>query len=376
GSAALMAGDLATTPVTGMRVQLCGDAHLRNFGVFATPERDEVFDVNDFDETLPGPWEWDVKRLAASLVLAAGEHGVDPRERRKTAVAAVRSYREQMGRFARQRYLDTWYAHIDLHHIPGAVRRKGRKLLGRSMAAARRHTGLYAFPRMTHVTGRGPQIADDPPFIAHPRGRSGVRWAERVFEVYRRGLPDERRGLLDRYHLVDVAQKVVGIGSVGTECAVLLLMADPDVEDPIFLQLKQASASVLEPFAGASRYADPAERVVAGQHLIQEASDIFLGRSAEGPRRYYLRQLRDMKFSPDVAAVGAKTLAGLGELCGAALARAHARSGDPARISGYLGNRPSFDEALGDFAVAYARQAERDHRRFVRGFQKGRFPSG
>jgi uncharacterized protein (DUF2252 family) len=372
GSANVMASDLATTPTTGIRVQLCGDAHLGNFGVFATPERDEVFDVNDFDETLAGPWEWDVKRLAASLVEASRQNGFSRSAGRRAARTAVRCYRRSMGRFARMRYLDIWYAHIDLTTLSKQVRREGRKLIDRAVDQARRQTSLHVFPRLVRrVNGRF-QIRDDPPLIAHYKDTADIESSRSFFDRYLRSLPEERRRLLDRYHLVDVAQKVVGVGSVGTVCSVLLLMGDSDVEDPLFLQLKEAGPSALEPYAGPSSYANHAERVVHGQHLIQEASDTFLGWSSLQSRDFYVRQLRDMKFSSDITTLGAKALVGQAELCGTALARAHARSGDPALISGYLGEGDVFDRAVTTFAEAYADQTERDYRALLRAIKKGR----
>jgi len=372
GAAALMARDLAGGPRTGIRVQLAGDAHLGNFGIFATPERDRVFDVNDFDETLPGPWEWDVKRLATSLVLVGRQNGCSPAESRRAARAAVRSYRQLMGRFATMRYLDTWYSHIDLDSVSRLVPRAGRKAIGRAMARARRRTGLHAFPHLTEAVRGRFRIRDEPPLIVHYADPVDAEAARSFYDRYLASLPDERRMLLERYHLVDVAQKVVGVGSVGTACSVMLLMGDGDVEDPLFLQLKQALPSVLEPYAGASPYRNHAQRVVTGQHLIQESSDAFLGWGTMRSRDVYVRQLRDMKFSADVTALGPKALAGQGELCGSALARAHARTGDPAEISGYLGDRDLFDRAIVRFAEAYADQTERDHAALCKAIRRGR----
>ncbi|HXQ94486.1 MAG TPA: DUF2252 domain-containing protein [Thermoplasmata archaeon] len=375
GSAVVMARDLSTTPDCGLRVQLCGDAHVANFGIYATPERDRVFDANDFDETLPGPFEWDLKRLAASLVVAARQNRLPTRSGREAAVAALRSYRERMHAFAAERYYDVWYSHIDARHIPAGVDLRGRRLLGRAFRQARRRTGLYAFPRLVERVGGEFRIRDDPPLIVHYRDPEEMAGAARALRRYRRSLPAERRVLLDRYELVDVAQKVVGVGSVGLQCSVLLLLGDSDVADPLFLQLKQAVASVLEPYAGASRFPSHAERVVVGQHLVQEASDVTLGWSSWSGREYYVRQLLDMKFSSDVAGMGSKSLLGQAELCGAALARAHARTGDPSMISGYLGEKDSFEEAVATFAVAYADQTVADHRALVRAVRRGRLPA-
>ncbi|MCI4353549.1 MAG: DUF2252 domain-containing protein [Thermoplasmata archaeon] len=372
GSAGVMARDLSTTPATGSRVQLCGDAHLSNFGVFATPERDRVFDVNDFDETLPGPWEWDVKRLTTSVILAGRQNGFPGRVTGRAARTAVAAYRRAMQTFARARYLETWYSHIDRKSVAEQVGREGRKVIDTSLREARRQTDLHAFPKLVRTVRGRPRISDDPPLIVHYDDPADAEDSRAFFDRYVATLPDERRMLLDRYHIADVAQKVVGVGSVGTVCSILLLMGDRDVEDPLFLQLKQASASALEPYAGASLYENHAQRVVVGQHLVQEASDIFLGWSTLRSRDFYFRQLRDMKFATNLASLRPKALAGQAELCGAALARAHARSGDPAFISGYLGGRDGFDRAIEQFAEAYADQTERDHAAFVRAIRRGR----
>jgi len=375
GAASVMALDLASTPSTGLRAQLCGDAHLANFGFFATPERDQVFDVNDFDETLPGPWEWDVKRLATSIVLAGRHDGFTGAQCRKATRAAVRSYRERMAEFASTRYLDTWYAHIDRR--PGSVPTDAgeRRLIDRAVTRARRRTGFHAFPKMVRAVRRGYRIREVPPLLVHYREHSDAGESRAFFERYLASLPDELRVLLDRYHVADVAQKVVGVGSVGTACSVVLLMADSDLEDPLFLQLKEALPSALEPHLGASVYANHAQRVVVGQHLIQEASDIFLGWGRLRSRDFYVRQLRDMKFSWDLSTFDPKSLAGQSELCGTSLARAHARTGDPARIAGYLGEKPAFDEAVTSFAEAYADQTERDYGALVRAIRTGRLPA-
>jgi uncharacterized protein (DUF2252 family) len=375
GSASVMAHDLSTTPTTGLTVQLSGDAHLGNFGMFATPERDRVFDSNDFDETLPGPFEWDVKRLATSLVVAGRQNRLPPAAGPKAALAAVRAYRVSLRTLARESYLDIWYSHIDRANVPDAVDRTGRRLLGEASRQARSQTGLYAFPRLTERVHGEFRIREEPPLIVRYRGDSARAQAVRTVRTYLRSLPVERRALLDRYQLVDVAQKIVGVGSVGTDCSVVLLMGDSDRTDPLFLQLKEAVASVYEPYAGASRFASHAERVVVGQHLIQEASDITLGWSSSHGRDYYVRQLRDMKFSSDIASMGAKALLGEAELCGASLARAHARTGDPAAIAGYLGEKPSFDAAVAEFASAYADQTAADHRSLLRAIRRGRLPA-
>jgi len=375
GSAAVMAYDLSTTPVTGPRVQLCGDAHLSNFGVFATPERDQVFDVNDFDETLPGPWEWDVKRLATSLVLVGRQNGFSRGAQRRAARTAVESYREAMSAYARMRYLDVWYAHIDLGNWPTRVQPQGREDVRQEVEKARRRTGFHTFPKLAEPVRGRYRIRDEPPLIVHYRDSTVAKGSSRFYADYLATLPTERRMLLERYHLVDVAQKVVGVGSVGTVCSVRLLMADNDGLDPLCLQLKQALPSVLEPYAGASVYPNHAERVVSGQHLIQEASDAFLGWSTIGSKDFYVRQLHDMSASIDASALGRKELVGKGGACGAALARAHARTGDPALISGYLGEGTAFDTAIADFAESYADRTERDHAELVRAIKKGRLPA-
>jgi len=371
GSASIMARDLATTPISGGRAQLCGDAHLSNFGVFATPERNRVFDVNDFDETLPGPWEWDLKRLATSLVLV-GRNNRFPRDiGQKAALTAVRAYRHNMQAFGTARYLDTWYSHIDRQTISRQSNREGRRIIAQAVRRARRRTVFHAFPKLVQTVRGRYKIRDDPPLIVHYKSPADAEESRKFFDEYMRTLTDERRTLLERYHIVDVAQKVVGVGSVGTVCSVILLMADRDVEDPLFLQLKQANASVLEPYAGPSRFGNHAERVVIGQHLMQEDSDIFLGWSRLNSRDFYFRQLRDMKFSTDVATLRSKTLIGQAGLCGAALARAHARTGDPAFISGYLGSRDLFDVAVTSFAEAYADQTAQDHAALLRAVRRG-----
>ena len=375
GAASVMARDLASTPVTGLTVQLCGDAHVSNFGVFGTPERQQVFDVNDFDETLPGPWEWDVKRLATSFVVAGRQNGYRRSEIRRATRTAVQSYRKMMAAFAGMRYLDVWYFHLDVKSPPFPEDRALRALIGRAAGKSLRRTGLAAFPNLTKsVKGRF-RIRNDPPLIAHYRDFTAEELSRSLYDRYLETLPDERRMLLDRYHVADVAQKVVGVGSVGLECSVLLLLADNDVEDPLFLQLKQATSSALERYLGASPYPNHAQRVVIGQHLVQEASDIFLGWSRLGTRDFYVRQLRDMKFSYALSTLGVQEFIGQAELCGTALARAHARTGDPAQISGYLGGGTAFDRAITTFAEAYAEQTERDHAVFLRAIKTGRIPA-
>jgi uncharacterized protein (DUF2252 family) len=343
GSAAIMAADLATTPVTGLRVQTCGDAHLANFGAFATPERNVFFDVNDFDETLHGPWEWDVKRLAASFVLAARNNGYAERSCRDAASAAVRSYRESMRALAPLTALAIWYSRVDVRDVVAALRATDeRRAIAKGRAALRRQTVDKVFAKMT-----------------------------RVVERYRKTLRDDIRTLFDRYRVEDAVVKVVGIGSVGTICGVVLLTAGPD--DALLIQVKQATASVLEPFAGASKYKNHGERVVTGQRRMQAASDIFLGWTSDDQGRdFYFRQLRDMKITVSSDGMPAPELAAYANLCGRALARAHARTGDPAAIAGYLGRSDAFDRAVVDFAVRYADQTEADHAAFVAAIKSGR----
>ncbi|MGD0589048.1 MAG: DUF2252 domain-containing protein [Thermoplasmata archaeon] len=372
GAAGVMAHDLSSTPTTGLRVQLCGDAHLSNFGIFGTPERELVFDVNDFDETIPGPWEWDVKRLVTSFVVAGRVNGYSRSDTRKAARTAARAYREMMSMFATMRYSDIWYYHLNLEGGPLPVGRDPRRLLRGALRQARRRTSLQAFPKMVKAVGGRYLIRNNLPLIVHYKDPAAAEVSRSFYDRYLATLPDERRMLLDRYHIVDVAQKVVGVGSVGTACSVLLLMGDRDVEDPLFLQLKQATASALEPYVGASVFPNHAQRVVVGQHLVQEASDIFLGWGRLRSRDFYVRQLRDMKFANDISALGPREFAGQAKLCGTALARGHARAGDPARISGYLGNGDPFDRAVTAFAEAYADQTVRDYQALVRAIKRGR----
>jgi uncharacterized protein (DUF2252 family) len=372
GAAAIMAMDLAATPQTGLRVQLGGDAHLSNFGIFGTPERNEVFDCNDFDETLPGPWEWDIKRLAVSLVVAGRQNGFSRAVNRRIALRAVGSYRQAMNTFGSMRYLDIWYSHLDPRNVSPQVARRARKAVDRYAKEARGRTGLHLVPKLTQRIGGRYQIRDQPPLVVHYSNQEESEVSHTLFDVYLGTLSEERRMLLERYHPVDVAQKVVGVGSVGTECSIMLLEGDRGSDDPLLLQIKQALPSALEPYAGPSRFENHAERVVAGQRMIQEASDIFLGWSSIGERDYYVRQLRDLKYAAEPASMGPKLLAGHGELCGAALARAHARTGDPARIAGYLGTKDPFDQAVARFAETYADQTQRDHAALLRAIRQGR----
>jgi hypothetical protein len=364
GSAGVMAADLAHTPATGIHVQACGDAHLMNFGGFATPERRLIFDNNDLDETLPAPWEWDVKRLVASFVLAARANGLSDRNGRDAAIACARSYRNQMRNFSDMDVLETWYAHLDetdyLAMLPQHQKAGLRKRIAKATV---RSSSELVYPKLVETAGAEPRIREAPPTIFHEPGSRGAEYLEMCRDVlaqYRNTLAEDRRVLFDRYQLVDVAIKVVGIGSVGTLCMVALMMSIAG--HPFFLQIKEANASVLEAYAGKSAYAQHGERVVQGQRLMQPASDLFLGWGT-GPkgRQFYLRQLRDVKVSPLVETYDAEMLSIYAGACGWVLARAHAKAGDPWAISGYLGRQDEFDEAMGKFALAYADQAERDH---------------
>jgi uncharacterized protein (DUF2252 family) len=376
GAALNMAADLAATPATGLRVQACGDCHLLNFGAFATPERRMVFDINDFDETLPAPWEWDLKRLATSFVLACRDNRLREDVGRDAAEACVRSYREHMAEFSRMRVLDVWHARIDLARIDSLIPDKGGKSRGPKRSHAdREHAGHEHVGPQLAVTDDGDVvIQEDPRRIYHLPGDLHDRFSKAVlaaFARYRASLQEDRRLLLDRFRIKDVALKVVGVGSVGTRCGVVLLMVGQ--HDPLFLQVKEARASVLEPYAGVSHFVHRGRRIVSGCRLMQFASDLFLGwTELDDGKHYYVRQLKDMKIKPDVVAYHGDLMLRYAEVCGWALSRAHARSGRPAVISGYLGKSAAFDEAIADFAVAYADQTERDHEVFVKAVKSGK----
>jgi uncharacterized protein (DUF2252 family) len=373
GAAEVMAHDLASTPTTGDRVQACGDAHLLNFGVFATPERHLVFDVNDFDETLPGPWEWDVKRLAASIAVA-GRGAQFASEQVDDAVESmVRAYRVRMAELSTMSPLDVWYERVDVDAVLALSTEQGMPSLpaaGHLVERARHHTSLQALPKLTELVDGERRLIEDPPLILHTQHGFDVPRA--AFEAYRTSLSPERRALVDRYRVVDTARKVVGVGSVGTRCHVVLLM-DADGVAPLFLQIKEAEISVLSPYAGRSECSHEGERVVTGQRLMQAASDVFLG-WADGPygKQYYVRQLRDMKGSVSIDLLSPDDLTRYAMLCGVTLARAHARSGDPAAISGYLGTGPQFDRALVSFADGYADQTVVDHAALEQAVAEGR----
>jgi uncharacterized protein (DUF2252 family) len=376
GTALNMAADLATTPVSGQRVQACGDCHLCNFGGFATPERRVIVDLNDLDETLPAPWEWDVKRLAASFVLAARHNGHSEGDARDAALACVRSYRKSMGDFSQMRVLDIWYSSIDLDELIASfpdkeTRQRGQRRLEK---ARRRCVVEHDFPQLVTTDGANPVIKDNPPLIYHPHGHGSEEFnatVQKAFAAYRESLPEHRRLLLDHYQFKDIAVKVVGVGSVGTVCAVMLTMAGEN--DPLFLQVKQARRSVLEAYAGKSAYTNHGQRVVVGCKLMQSASDLFLG-WAKGPggRHFYVRQLKDMKIKPLVELFAPRVMRHYAKLCGWIIARSHARSGHPAVLSGYMGKSDRFDEAIADFSVAYADQSERDHKTLTKAVRAGK----
>jgi len=380
GSAALMAADLATTPASGIRVQACGDAHLMNFGAFATPERNVVFDINDLDETLPAPWEWDLKRLAASVVIAAQHLRLADSDASRVVTDVVREYRERMTDYASMRALDVWYEKIDLQRYedrgadPAVLKEARKRFAERIEAETKKTVPDHLYPKLVTHEGAAPRIKDDPPLIFHPTAalapgfESGYRDA---IAAYRETLPEHTRTLFDRFHFFDLAFKVVGVGSVGTQCAVCLFMAADN--DPLFLQVKEARASVLEPYAGKSLHSNHGQRVVAGQRLMQTASDVFLGwtRGRNG-KDVYVRQLRDMKMSAVIEDWDTGLLRQYSRMCAHALARAHARSGDAAMISGYMGSGRTFDDEIGEFAIEYADQNHSDFRAFTRAIREGR----
>jgi uncharacterized protein (DUF2252 family) len=376
GTANIMAADLASTPVTGFQTQLCGDAHLLNFGGFSTPERRLVLDINDFDETLPGPWEWDLKRLAASFVFAARSNGFSAADQREAALTCVRSYREHMAEYADMPVLEIWYARLELSDLLVATHDKAaRERLKKRVKKAQTHeVPEHEFPKLAESKGGRYLIKDALPLIYH-HPHLNLTASRENFEHglarYKESLPVERKMLLDRYELMDFALKVVGVGSVGTLCAVALMMAADD--DPLFLQIKEAGPSVLETHLEKSTYANHGQRVVVGQHLMQAASDVFLGWTrGQAGRHLYVRQLRDMKIKPIVELFNPSTMFDYAILCGWTLARAHARSGDPATIAAYMGKSEVFDKAVATFSKLYADQAEIDHAAFKNAVREGR----
>jgi uncharacterized protein (DUF2252 family) len=389
GAALPMASDLATTPVSGLPVQACGDAHLSNFGIFGSAERQLFFDVNDFDETLPGPWEWDVKRLAASLEVAARESGFSGKARRKIVMATVARYRQAMRDFAGMTNLEVWYAHANIDNLraqyQSQLKSRQRKLVTKGLAKARTRDSMQELNKLTRTVDGRLRIISDPPLLVPIDELVAEQAHRKAFESqlsdlvgkYRRTLETDRRFLLEQYEFVDMARKVVGVGSVGTRCWIVLMLGR-DGSDPLFLQVKEAEESVLSRFLGASKYANQGQRVVAGQRLMQASSDIFLGwqrvdAGLDGQSRdFYVRQLRDWKFSIDIDNMIPRGMRMYGELCGWTLARAHARSGDRVAISSYLGGSEAFDRAITEFAAAYADQNERDYKSLVDAVASGR----
>ena len=379
-----MASDLAVMPRSGLHVQLCGDAHLSNFGTFAAPDRRLVFDTNDFDETLPGPFEWDLKRLVTSFAVAGRDRGFDSKQRRDICCMVSRAYRESMANLAGMRNFDVWYSRLDIDEtiakISSQVSTKAIQRAERNIARARTRDSLSAFAKLTRVVDGEPQIVANPPLIVPMRdlvsGEQALETAHAVIRSYRRTLTGDRRHLLEQFRFVDAARKVVGVGSVGTRTWILLFLGR-DNDDPLFLQVKEAVASVLEPFLGKSRYASHGQRVVEGQRLMQAASDTMLGWiGLEGPdgvkRDYYVRQLWDAKGAARVDVMEPKSMIAYAEICGWTLARAHARSGDAIAIASYLGTGDVFDNALATFAETYADQNQRDYDALATAADSGR----
>jgi uncharacterized protein (DUF2252 family) len=387
GAAMIMASDLAATPRSGLMVQCCGDAHLSNFGVYGSPERRLVFDLNDFDETLPGPWEWDVKRLAVSMAVASLNNGYPTKDLERIVLGTVEAYRNAMRDFAAMSKLDVWYSHVDiettLEEMRAQLKEKMLKRTGKTLAKARTRDSMSAFAKLTETVDGEPRIVNQAPLIVPIRelvsadddGKTRETLA-RLLYSYRETLDADRRALLDEFQLVDFARKVVGVGSVGTRAWIALLLGR-DAQDPLFLQMKEAEPAVFEPFLGPSGFANHGERVVAGQRLMQASSDIFLGwvhndSGLDGQERdFYVRQLRDWKGSAEVEQMIPKGLAMYGQLCGWTLARAHARSGDRIAIAAYLGAGTSFDRAILEFSNAYAEQNERDFQRLTKAVESG-----
>lgn len=368
GSAILMANDLASTPSTGITPQICGDAHLLNFGVYATPERNLVFGLNDFDETLPGPWEWDVKRLSASFVAGGRDNKLSDAFCEEAVESLVRSYQTHIAEYARMSYLDVWFARVDDAAILSMLPKQARD---RSALKPGEGRGLRQLSKLTTIVDGQPRIADDPPLLTHASDARIGDQLGRLLAGYLDSLNNDRRALLERYTLKDFALKVVGIGSVGTRCYVMLFQG-LDEHDVLLLQIKESDASVLEAHLGQSAYAQHGERVVQGQRLMQAASDLFLGWGRAGSTDYYIRQLPDLKGTVNLAEMTPATYMSYADVCGWALARAHARSGEAARISGYLGRRDVFAHAMCTFAFAYADQTERDYETLLAAIKDGR----
>jgi uncharacterized protein (DUF2252 family) len=388
GAALIMADDLASTPRSGLTVQACGDAHLSNFGVFASPERRLVFDINDFDETLPGPWEWDVKRLAASMLVAALDNGFGVKDQDQIVLETVGAYRNAVRNFAGMNNLDVWYAHLDIQGVlqqySGQFKTKMVSRAEKTLAKARTKDSMSAFSKLTEVVDGRVRIVDQSPLIVPITKLAGGEDGDAIFDelrtlirIYRESLEFDRRILLEEFHLHDFARKVVGVGSVGTRAWIALMMGR-DNKDPLFMQVKEAEASVLEPFLGASEFANHGQRVVTGQRLMQAVSDIFLGwvHNPDGldgkGRDFYVRQLKDWKGSAEIEQMVPKGMAAYGRLCGWTLARAHARSGDRIAIASYLGGGNTFDRAILEFSRAYAAQNERDYKELADAVKAGR----
>jgi uncharacterized protein (DUF2252 family) len=369
-----MASDLASTPASGIRVQCCGDAHLCNFGGFATPERKVIFSINDLDETLPAPWEWDLKRLAPSFVVACRDNGLSEAVAREAALTCVRTYRESMAEFSRMKTLELWYRTMAAEELIAGLPPEFRKrVVKRIEKEAAKSRGEELFPKLVELRGDLAVIKDQLPTIFHAEGHTPGEVQQDLRDAltaYRATLPTAYQALLDRYEIRDAAVKVVGVGSVGTLCWVLLLTAGEG--DPLFLQVKEARASVLEPYAGASAFPNHGQRVVNGYRLMQPASDMFLGWTRGPKRDFFVRQLRDIKISVRVETFGAPEMNLYATWCGRALALSHARSGNSVMLSGYMGNSDAFDQAIAAFAVAYAGQNEKDHAALVRAVRSGK----
>ncbi len=374
GSAMVMAWDLAHLPHSELYVQACGDAHVCNFGLFATPERQLIFDLRDFDETLPAPWEWDVKRLAASVAVAARERGLSRSRTDEALRLCLRSYRETMRVSRELTHLEIWYRRVVADELAMTASPRAQRFAKRALKKARRRTSQRAMERLTTLVDGERRIEEARPLVFRLEDERMREVTAALFNEYAATLSPDRRVIFDRYHLVDLAYRVVGVGSVGTRCMVALFCGD-DEEDPLFLQMKEASRSVLEPFARRCPYSNQGERVVQGQRIIQAASDIFLGWKSSGGHDYYVRQLKDMKGTVDIEDLHPTVLVLFAGLCGRTLAQAHARSGDFCQIAGYLGKGEAFDRAISKFAHAYADQVERDHQALVDAVRVGRLPA-